>query len=112
MQISDDQYSGGRNPTKISITLSIVQQDIALRAVWDTDRAASLPKFGPKLHESEIEPINIDINSALDWGPSPRYIPSSDLIIEKCRTQLTPIQAGEKKKKKMCAGSGERRVGA
>ena len=29
---------------------------------------ASLPKFGPKLHESEIEPINIDINSALDWG--------------------------------------------
>ena len=27
-----------------------------------------MPKFGPKLHESEIEPINIDVNSALDWG--------------------------------------------
>ena len=29
---------------------------------------ASLPEIWPKLHESEIEPINIDINSALDWG--------------------------------------------
>ena len=95
----------GTSRYKISITLLSSK-------TLDGSRAASLPKICPKLHESEIEPINIDINSALDWGPSPRYIPSSDLIIEKCRTQLTPIQAGEKKKKKMCAGSGERRVGA
>ena len=99
---------GGREISSENFNNFIVRR----RTFYGSTTVASLPKIWPKLHESEIEPINIDINSALDWGPSPRYIPSSDLIIEKCRTQLTPIQAGEKKKKKMCAGSGERRVGA
>ena len=58
---------------------------------------ASLPEIWPKLHESEIEPINIDINSALDWGywwiPSRHSWPRP--VIEKCRTEMTPILSGE-----------------
>ena len=68
MQISDDQYSGGRNLKQNFNNFIYCPARHCIASYMGHGEGASLPKFGPKLHESEIEPINIDINSALDWG--------------------------------------------
>ena len=74
------------------------------------------PKFWAKLHESEIEPINIDINSALDWGwkESPVF-PSVHSLVPTYNWEMqdwVDPNPGGGRERKMCLVSGERKVAA